>query len=244
MTGQRVVILGEARIDEIRDQGGVRESVAGEAVELASELTRAAPAALTVTVIAPVGDDPPGERIRTVLHDRGIQLIALPAPEGTPRRALVRDRSGVQTERMPGRGAPAETRRSLAAQAEADVIVDLRDRDLRTLDEERDEVLRALGLVGAEAEPSGSELASETAPAPAGSAAPAESVPAQSAEPPAPRPAAAPARIEASPVLLPAPVVAGTVRHAPVRLVPEPPAVHEPVADWFGLEVRLARIAT
>ncbi|MDQ4215710.1 hypothetical protein [Microbacterium capsulatum] len=240
MLERHVTILGEARVDEIRDPGGVRESVTGDAVELAHALRGHG---LLLTVVAPVADDPDGERIRSVLQDRGIRLIALPAPDGTPRRSLVRDRTGVHAERQRGGGGPAETRRSLAAQAEADVIVDLRDRDMRTLYEERDDVLHALGLTAAEEEPSGSVVSAETEDAPAVAGIAAEKPSPLSPEHPDDA-APVPARVGPSRVLLPGPVVAGTVRHTPVRLLPDPPAAHEPVADWFGLEVRLARIAT
>ena len=51
MTERRVVILGRAQVDEVRDPGGVRETVAGDAVRLASALRADG---LVLTVVAPV----------------------------------------------------------------------------------------------------------------------------------------------------------------------------------------------
>ncbi|SDL83959.1 hypothetical protein [Microbacterium azadirachtae] len=252
MAEQRVVILGDTRIDEIRDPGGMRESVGGDAVELADALRGHG---LALTIVAPVGEDSDGERIRTVLQDRGIRLVVVPAPEGTPRRSLVRDRSGAEVELRRGGGAFSDTRRSLAAQAEADVIVDLRQGIESTVAEERDAVLRALGLADAPEEPvreGGASAApgtsrpldvstDATTPAPDAATAATRSDDASvagAAVSAAPSAAAPPA------VLLPAPIVAGTVRHAPVRLIPEPLVAHAPAQDWHGLEARLARIAT
>ncbi|GAB6856690.1 hypothetical protein [Microbacterium xylanilyticum] len=75
MTEHRVVILGDAWIEEIRDPGGMRESVGGDAVELACALIGDG---LALTVVVPLGDDPDGERIRTVLEDRGVRVVAAP----------------------------------------------------------------------------------------------------------------------------------------------------------------------
>ena len=260
MTEHRVVVLGEARVDEIRDPAGVRESVTGDAVEVATALQGHG---LGLTVVAPVAEDADGDRIRTALHDRGIRLVAVPAPQGTLRHSVVRDRGGSETERRRGEGEFTDTRRSLAAQAEADLIVDLRDRELGTIAEVRDGVLRALGLDAATAPTDTVLREGDAIEAPAESGRPPQhATPAPEAEPgaeaaaaeagpePAPRTeaetAAGPARVVGmrAPVLLPAPVVAGTYRHTPVRLLPEAPATHAPAPDWYGLEVRLARIAT
>lgn len=249
MTEHRVVILGDAWIDEIRDPGGVRESVSGDAVDLANALLGHG---LDLTVVASIGEDADGERIRTVLHDRGVRLVVVPAPEGTQRRSLVRDRSGAEVELRRGVSGFSETRRSLAAQAEADLIVDLRQGLPSTVAAERDEVLRALGLGGGVVAPdSGADATDATdAPGPAGAPAPASAEIAA-----APGPAADTGRdhgaapeepITGAPpaVLLPAPIVAGTYRHAPVRLLPDPPVAHAPASDWHGLDARLARLAT
>lgn len=237
MTEHRVVVVGEARVDEIRDPGGVRESVTGDAVELATALLGHG---LVLTVVAPVAEDADGDRIRAALQDRGIRLVSVPAPEGTLRRSIVRDRGGVEIELRRGESAFTDTRRSLAAQAEADLIVDFREREGSTTAEVRDEVLSAFGL--------GAPVAAAESPAPRGgdSAAVVPAAAQSTADdarvpeaPPQPEAVAAPAA-----VLLPAPIVAGTHRHAPVRLLPEPPAEHAPAPDWHGLEARLARIAT
>jgi len=255
MAEQRVVILGEARVDEIRDPGGVRESVTGDAVELASALRGHG---LDVTVVTPLADDADGERVRTALHDRGIRLISVPAPEGTLRRSIVRDRAGAEVELRRGEGAFPDTRRSLAAQTEADVIVDLRDRGITTVAEARDEVLAALGLaVAAPASlPQESVLREGDAVEEAAGAAPSEQAEAAGGHgasgdahadgAPADTSAENPAGVEAPgrPLLLPAPIVAGTYRHSPVQLLPAPPAAHAPAPDWHGLEARIARVAT
>ncbi|MBS1907861.1 MAG: hypothetical protein JST33_15155 [Actinobacteria bacterium] len=273
MTEHRVVILGEARVDEIRDPGGVRESVAGDAVELATELRAHG---LSLTVVAPVGEDSDGERIRTALRDRGIRLVPLPAPGGTPRRSIVRDRVGAEIVRSRGESAFPDTRRSLAAQADADLIVDLRDREVTTLAEERDDVLRALGLsesgvldtgapadasdpVGTDAEepvrvgaaggwgvldvPSGTS--DPAAPAGLGSA-PSADAGTISEGGPGPLEPGSPASTAEAPGhrLLPAPITAGTYRHSPVRLLPEPLTTRAPFPDRHGLEERISRIAT
>ncbi|WP_336648466.1 hypothetical protein [Microbacterium sp. MMO-10] len=263
MTEHRVVILGEARIDEIRDPGGMREGVGGDAIDLASALLGHG---LSLTVVAPVGEDADGERIRDVLNDRGVRLVAVPAPEGTLRRALVRDRSGAEIEVRREERAFADTRRSLAAEAEADVVVDLRQGIASTVVEERDEVLRALGLTdpGAHADAGAPAGASTDADAHApvdtthlpepeegASAVPDSEDSAERGEAEAAgthSPAGEADGILASPPpsvpLLPAPIVAGTARHAPVRLLPDPPAAHAPAPDWHGLEARISRIAT
>lgn len=249
MTEHRVVILGEARVDEIRDAHGMRETVTGDAVELANALLGHG---LDVTVVSPVGEDADGERIRAALHDRGIGLVPVPTHEGTPRRSLVVDRGGAEAERRRSERAFADTRRSLAAQAEADVIVDLRDREIASVAEDRDEVLRALGLGGATAPEEsvlqGSVLqesvlqegdaAEERHGARESQVGTTQVRASASAE------SGADGRGAAAPLLLPAPVVAGTYRHSPVRLLPDPPTAHAAAPDWYGLETRLARIAT
>ncbi|MGO4680332.1 hypothetical protein [Microbacterium sp. 2MCAF23] len=243
MAEQRVVILGEAWVDEIRDPGGMRERVTGDAVELATALRGDG---LVVTVVTPLGDDADGERVRTALHDRGIRLVPVPAPEGTLRRSIVRDRAGAEIELRRGNGAFPDTRRSLAAQTEADVIVDLRDRAITTVAEARDEVLAALGLavVAPASLPQESVLREGDAVEEAASDGALADAPADGAL--ADASAENPMVVEAPgrPLLLPAPIVAGTYRHSPVQLLPAPPAAHAPAPDWYGLEARIARVAT
>ncbi|MFB7844373.1 hypothetical protein [Microbacterium sp. NPDC056052] len=242
MTEHRVVVVGEARVDEIRDPGGVRERVTGDAVELATALLGHA---MALTVVAPVAEDADGDRIRSALQDRGIRLVPVPAPEGTLRRSIVRDRGGVEVELRRGESVFTDTRRSLAAQAEADLIVDFRDREGSTIAEVRDEVLAAFGL-GASMKPA--EASEGSVPGEGGSVVAAPEA-AQSSKDDAQAPEveglARPAVAAApSAILLPASIVAGTYRHAPVRLLPDPPAAHAPAPDWHGLEARIARIAT
>ncbi|OZB83132.1 GNAT family N-acetyltransferase [Microbacterium sp. 13-71-7] len=57
MSEHGVVVVGEVRVDEIRDPGGVRESVTGDAVELATALLGHG---LALTVVAPVAEDADG----------------------------------------------------------------------------------------------------------------------------------------------------------------------------------------
>ncbi|GAB6856691.1 hypothetical protein JCM13591A_07960 [Microbacterium xylanilyticum] len=166
----------------------------------------------------------------------------------------MRDRGGAEFERRRGESGFADTRRSLAAQADADVIVDLREGIPSTVAEERDDVLRALGLSGA-ASPSGAEggiggEAGAQADAAAGAALSAAAATPEAegdTASTAPIAEADTAALAAVPparraVLLPAPVAADAFRHAPVRLLPEPPAA--PAPDWHGLEERIARVAT
>lgn len=90
MTG-RVVVIGDALVDELRDDRGVREFVGGAALNVAVGLARlGVPAAL----IAMVGDDEPGARIREFLSDFGIELFATVAPHGSSRAVSIRSGSG------------------------------------------------------------------------------------------------------------------------------------------------------
>lgn len=217
MTERRVAILGEVRIDEVRDHRGMRESVAGSAVELVRALRGRG---LNLHVIAPVGDDVDGERVRTVLRDHGAQLVALPAPAGTPRQRIVRDRDG--SERLRRSVIPdfVHTWRSLSLEAEADVVIDLRDRGV-AIDEEREVVLRALELL-------------LTRPGEDGSAAPADSAGEDSAAEDSP---AAPAdRVSL--------LRAGPFRFGSAPLNPDPSDALSTPEDWYGLDARIARIAT
>ena len=91
----RVVVIGDALIDELRDDHGVREFVGGAALNVAVGLTRlGVPAAL----IAMVGDDEAGAHIRAYLADFGVELIASPSAHGSSR--AVSTRSGVRRARL------------------------------------------------------------------------------------------------------------------------------------------------
>lgn len=87
----RIVVIGDALIDELRDGTGVREFVGGAALNVAVGLARlGAP----TTLVAMVGDDEPGARIRGYLEDFGVELVATPSPLGTSRAVSTRSRSG------------------------------------------------------------------------------------------------------------------------------------------------------
>lgn len=83
----RIVVVGDALIDEIRDEGGTREFVGGAALNVAVGLARLGADA---TLVAMVGDDDAGERIRAHLAEHGVELIASPAPLGSARAVSTR----------------------------------------------------------------------------------------------------------------------------------------------------------
>jgi fructokinase len=87
----RVVVVGDALIDELRDDNGVREFVGGAALNVAVGLTRLG---VQATLIAMVGDDEPGSHIRSYLDDYGVELIATPSPLGTARAVSTRSGGG------------------------------------------------------------------------------------------------------------------------------------------------------
>lgn len=87
----RVVVIGDALIDELRDDRGVREFVGGAALNVAVGLSRLG---VPATLIAMVGEDEPGDRIRAYLHDFGVELIATPSPHGTSRAVSTRSPAG------------------------------------------------------------------------------------------------------------------------------------------------------
>lgn len=90
----RIVVIGDALIDELRDDTGVREFVGGAALNVAVGLARlGAPAAL----VAMVGDDEAGDHIRAFSRDFGVELIASPAPLGSSRAVSVRSGGGEPT---------------------------------------------------------------------------------------------------------------------------------------------------
>ncbi|MCW3493576.1 PfkB family carbohydrate kinase [Microbacterium sp. SSM24] len=87
----RVVVVGDALIDELRDDHGVREFVGGAALNVAVGLTRLG---VPATLIAMVGDDEPGSHIRSYLADYGVELIETPSPLGTARAVSTRTGGG------------------------------------------------------------------------------------------------------------------------------------------------------
>jgi fructokinase len=82
------VVIGDALIDELRDDAGVREFVGGAALNVAVGITRLG---IPATLIAMVGDDDAGEHIREYLRDHGVTLLASPSPLGSSRAVSVRE---------------------------------------------------------------------------------------------------------------------------------------------------------
>lgn len=88
---RRIVVVGDALIDELRDDTGVREFVGGAALNVAVGLSRLG---VPATLIAMVGDDEAGARIRTYLDDYGVELVASPSPHGSSRAVSTRSAGG------------------------------------------------------------------------------------------------------------------------------------------------------
>lgn len=87
----RAVVIGDALIDELHDDNGVREFVGGAALNVAVGLTRLG---VPTTLIAMLGDDVAAEHIRAYLEDFGVELIATPSPLGTSRAVSTRSAAG------------------------------------------------------------------------------------------------------------------------------------------------------
>ncbi|MCW2165424.1 fructokinase [Microbacterium hydrothermale] len=90
MTG-RVVVIGDALIDELRDETGVREFVGGAGLNVAVGLSRLG---VPASLIAMVGDDEAGERIRRYLDEYDVELLASPSEHGTSRAVSTRSAGG------------------------------------------------------------------------------------------------------------------------------------------------------
>ncbi|QIG39767.1 hypothetical protein G5T42_09945 [Microbacterium sp. 4R-513] len=90
MTG-RVVVVGDALIDELRDDSGVREFVGGAALNVAVGLSRLG---VPATLIAMVGEDEAGDHIRSYLGDFGVELLATIGPHGSSRAVSTRSGGG------------------------------------------------------------------------------------------------------------------------------------------------------
>jgi len=88
------VVIGDALIDEIHDNGGVRELVGGAALNVAVGLRRLG---VPTTLIAMVGDDEAGSHIREYLADHGVRLVSSHAPLGSSRAIVQRDQNGEPT---------------------------------------------------------------------------------------------------------------------------------------------------
>ncbi|MFI8593280.1 PfkB family carbohydrate kinase [Microbacterium sp. NPDC078428] len=87
MSTTRTVVVGDALIDELRDDRGVREFVGGAALNVAVGLSRLG---VPTTLIAMVGDDEAGQRIRAYLRDFDVELLASPSPHGSSRAVSTR----------------------------------------------------------------------------------------------------------------------------------------------------------
>ena len=86
-----VVVVGDALIDELRDDHGVREFVGGAALNVAVGLARLG---VSATLVAMLGDDEPASRVRRYLADFGVELIATPSLLGTARAVSTRSGAG------------------------------------------------------------------------------------------------------------------------------------------------------
>ncbi|HPZ34125.1 MAG TPA: PfkB family carbohydrate kinase [Microbacteriaceae bacterium] len=86
-----VVVVGDALIDELRDERGVREIVGGAALNVAVGLRELG---VPATLVAMIGDDAAGERIRAHLREHGVALIETISPLGTARAVSTRDAGG------------------------------------------------------------------------------------------------------------------------------------------------------
>ncbi|HWV49069.1 MAG TPA: PfkB family carbohydrate kinase, partial [Microbacterium sp.] len=111
----RIVVIGDALIDEIRDDGGIRELVGGAALNLAVGLRRLG---VATSLIAMVGDDEAGAHIREYLHDHDVRLIATPAPNGSSRAIVTRSAAG-EPSYVFNRAAQERTIRYVSAAREA-----------------------------------------------------------------------------------------------------------------------------
>ncbi|WP_136587605.1 PfkB family carbohydrate kinase [Microbacterium hydrothermale] len=90
MTG-RVVVIGDALIDELRDETGVREFVGGAGLNVAVGLSRLG---VPASLIAMVGDDEAGEQIRRYLDEYDVELLVSPSEHGTSRAVSTRSAGG------------------------------------------------------------------------------------------------------------------------------------------------------
>lgn len=87
----RVVVIGDALIDELRDDTGVREFVGGAALNVAVGLSRLG---VPASLIAMVGDDAAGEQIRAYLAEYDVELLASPSEHGSSRAVSTRSAGG------------------------------------------------------------------------------------------------------------------------------------------------------
>jgi fructokinase len=116
MSQDRVVVVGDALIDELRDDLGLREFVGGAALNVAVGLSRLG---VPTALIAMVGDDAAGERIAAYLADFDVELIPSPSPHGSSRAVSVRSRGGEPTYEF---NAAAQARRVAFGERERSAI--------------------------------------------------------------------------------------------------------------------------
>ncbi|MET0303654.1 MAG: PfkB family carbohydrate kinase [Microbacteriaceae bacterium] len=88
------VVVGDALIDELRDDSGIREFVGGAGLNVAVGLSRLG---VPTTLIAMVGDDEAGARIRSYLADYDVALIETASPLGSSRAVSTRSGGGEPT---------------------------------------------------------------------------------------------------------------------------------------------------
>ncbi len=117
MTG-RAVVVGDALIDELRDERGVREFVGGAALNVAVGLSRLG---VPATLLAMVGDDEAGDHIREYLSDYGVELIATPSARGSARAVSLRNAHGEPEYEF---NAASKGRRIRFGDAERDAMAD------------------------------------------------------------------------------------------------------------------------
>ncbi|WP_411720746.1 PfkB family carbohydrate kinase [Mycetocola sp.] len=79
---ERVIVIGDALIDELRDASGSQDFVGGAALNVAVGLSRLG---VPTTLIAMIGDDADGQRIRAFLDQYGVELLATPSLLGSSR---------------------------------------------------------------------------------------------------------------------------------------------------------------
>lgn len=81
-TTRSVVVIGDALIDELREPSGSQSFPGGAALNVAVGLTLLG---VPATLVAMVGDDADGRRIKDFLDHHDVELLATPAPHGTAR---------------------------------------------------------------------------------------------------------------------------------------------------------------
>jgi fructokinase len=87
----RVVVIGDALIDELRDDAGVREFVGGAGLNVAVGLARLG---IPTSLIAMVGEDAAGEQIRAYLAEHDVVLLPSPSEHGSSRAVSTRSAGG------------------------------------------------------------------------------------------------------------------------------------------------------